>query len=313
MSYDLLRATRGSTSNLCNMESIISSLQQQYSAAATAVSQAMLLQAISRSGGVVSNEINLQQDATAGQRSRINVQASRTPDVPPQEAALGQHAPLDLSVKIQHSRSRSSYTSRQCKQQLPLNLARASPDLNNNNHQQQNNKLITSSTSPLSGSSLSSNEKTRLNSLRATISISPASSRDDNNNVPANANTANQDVISSTNGRQRRHMKKQKGAKAHLCNFCGRSFSRSDMLSRHSRLHSGLKPYQCSKCLQVFSRSDHLSTHERTHTGKYRTSGDLKVRSQLTLSNTTIRNVDRKQAKNHTSATIAPIALVGET
>lgn len=56
--------------------------------------------------------------------------------------------------------------------------------------------------------------------------------------------------------------------KGHLCDQCGRSFSRSDMLTRHSRLHSGHKPYQCSRCSQVFSRSDHLSTHERTHTGK---------------------------------------------
>lgn len=59
-----------------------------------------------------------------------------------------------------------------------------------------------------------------------------------------------------------------KNLRAHLCNECGRSFSRSDMLTRHSRLHSGVKPYQCGKCHQVFSRSDHLSTHERTHTGE---------------------------------------------
>lgn len=71
-------------------------------------------------------------------------------------------------------------------------------------------------------------------------------------------------MISTSSGRRQ----KQKGTKSHLCNHCGRSFSRSDMLTRHSRLHSGLKPYQCGKCLQVFSRSDHLSTHERTHTGE---------------------------------------------
>jgi len=62
--------------------------------------------------------------------------------------------------------------------------------------------------------------------------------------------------------------KKKKQSRNHLCLFCGRSFSRSDMLTRHSRLHTNIKPYQCSKCLQVFSRSDHLSTHERTHTGE---------------------------------------------
>lgn len=103
--------------------------------------------------------------------------------------------------------------------------------------------LISSSTSPISSGSRSGSS------------------------VTSEESKSNEVIITSSNGHLSKRQK-HKGLKCHLCIQCGRSFSRSDMLTRHSRLHSGLKPYQCSRCKQVFSRSDHLSTHERTHTGE---------------------------------------------
>lgn len=76
------------------------------------------------------------------------------------------------------------------------------------------------------------------------------------------------DQLQARQQQQQRGRSKKGTQRSHLCQFCGRSFSRSDMLARHSRLHTNTKPYQCNKCLLLFSRSDHLSTHDRTHTGE---------------------------------------------
>jgi hypothetical protein len=321
----------------CNMESLISDLTHQYSAAAAAVSQAMLFRAMSsqRDQRETSQPIQMLASASgpppppAAATNRIVQQQDQRPRPQHETAnalnaeriqhqlvskttALGQSAPLDLSVRVARpaaggtaaTRSRNSNNQANPRRQaLPLDLVKTKAHTNrdksavhktavddNNNHHhhhQPQTRLISSSTSPsaeheastnlVSGSSESSSSSSPSAASSTRTSSSDSSAELDNNDADghplasANATPSATDVISSTNGprlRRRKSKKLKEGPKSHLCNHCGRSFSRSDMLTRHSRLHSGLKPYQCGRCFQVFSRSDHLSTHERTHTGE---------------------------------------------
>lgn len=230
------------------------------------------------------NHVNHQQQQARNNRANQRQQAASDRRVPRAQVQLNQameqqdqaqHKPLDLSVKttpVQHG-STNSTTTKQTTSEMSLSVhedglvrlrLKSRPHSKNKKLLPLQGKHITSTTSPSSCS-------------RSASSVSSVES--------INNNLGNCEVISSTNlnepklgcdpleerGSQmngKLKCRKQKGAKSHLCNQCGRSFSRSDMLTRHSRLHSGLKPYQCSRCKQVFSRSDHLSTHERTHTGE---------------------------------------------
>lgn len=288
----------------CNMESLFSDLRHRYSAAAaaasSAVSQAILIQAMNNQQQHKPRQtlaIDKQQQPTA-QPKIMGLNRPGTKTTP-----LNQCAPLDLTVKTprpanhhrHHHSSRSGSTNHRAnhrRQSLPIDFVKSEaqlinndehmnqePDPNNNNlidnqlQAQQSTRLISSSTSPTTDDDSTTN---RISASSSRISSSSPRSLGGVDNEPdrllrttsACSKPVATDVISSTNGRRLRRNKTGKKQKSHLCNHCGRSFSRSDMLTRHSRLHSGLKPYQCAKCLQVFSRSDHLSTHERTHTGE---------------------------------------------
>lgn len=214
--------------------------------------------------------------------------------------------PLDLSVKSSNLLSKNVRlikfkSNRQRKSNKLL-----SKDRNNNNNHNDNDdvdkltnaQLVTGSTTHhlINSSNLSSSPSSSSSSILSELSIcsrSISSSRSLESPIDcrSEATISSSDQLNNElqiNGRRIKNQSSQlirrrnnlnaissgesssngKGLKSHLCNQCGRSFSRSDMLTRHSRLHSGHKPFRCSKCSQVFSRSDHLSTHERTHTGE---------------------------------------------
>ncbi|GME89235.1 unnamed protein product [Ambrosiozyma monospora] len=53
-------------------------------------------------------------------------------------------------------------------------------------------------------------------------------------------------------------------AKRYICQFCARSFSRSEHKLRHERSHTKEKPFHCSICKNGFVRRDLLQRHLRT-------------------------------------------------
>lgn len=60
------------------------------------------------------------------------------------------------------------------------------------------------------------------------------------------------------------HLPKSKSK--HVCDECGRSFTRSSTLITHKRIHTGDKPYVCQQCGRAFRQLGNLSRHQLTHT-----------------------------------------------
>lgn len=88
--------------------------------------------------------------------------------------------------------------------------------------------------------------------------------------VSARSFDFNQDPTSSTNfpssGQDSSVEREQQQKSKHICDECGRSFTRSSTLVTHKRIHSGDKPFSCEVCGRAFRQPGNLSRHRLTHT-----------------------------------------------
>ena len=63
---------------------------------------------------------------------------------------------------------------------------------------------------------------------------------------------------------------RKRGTGAHVCDECGRTFSKKSVLATHiSTVHAGERPHVCDECGKAFGEKGHLATHISTvHAGE---------------------------------------------
>ncbi|KAJ8339845.1 hypothetical protein SKAU_G00344780 [Synaphobranchus kaupii] len=64
------------------------------------------------------------------------------------------------------------------------------------------------------------------------------------------------------------HCKDVTRKKWFVCKYCGKNFSRRNVLEKHHRVHTGEKPFSCLLCGKKFSDSSNLKKHQSVHTGE---------------------------------------------
>merc|ERR1719228_1001715 len=58
------------------------------------------------------------------------------------------------------------------------------------------------------------------------------------------------------------------GTKLHVCEFCGRQFTKKKDLQTHVKTHNELLPFPCTECPEKFGTRSKLKIHEKIHTGE---------------------------------------------
>ncbi|KAG5849555.1 hypothetical protein ANANG_G00112190 [Anguilla anguilla] len=66
------------------------------------------------------------------------------------------------------------------------------------------------------------------------------------------------------------HCKDVARKKGYVCKYCGKTFSRRNVMVKHHRVHTGEKPFGCLLCGRRFSDSSNLKKHQSVHTGEKR-------------------------------------------